>query len=102
MAGVCSALTAAQLMELSKHSSRRTIDAGSEFIGQGESVSSYSNILRGVVKLSKVMADGRQQIVGLQFAPDFMGRLFSSKVAWQLKRRPTPKSASSRAGPSSG
>ncbi len=74
--GVCSALTAAQLMELSKHSSRRTIDAGSEFIGQGESVSSYSNILKGVVKLSKVMADGRQQIVGLQFAPDFMGRPF--------------------------
>jgi CRP/FNR family transcriptional regulator, anaerobic regulatory protein len=28
------------------------------------------------VKLSKIMADGRQQIVGLQFAPDFMGRPF--------------------------
>jgi CRP/FNR family transcriptional regulator len=74
--GVCSALTAAQLIELSKHSSRRKIDAGTEFIGQGESISSYSNILKGVVKLSKVMADGRQQIVGLQFAPDFMGRPF--------------------------
>ncbi len=45
-------------------------------IGQGEQVSSYSNILNGVVKLSMMMSDGRQQIVGLQFAPDFMGRPF--------------------------
>jgi len=74
--GVCSALAPAQLNELSKHSTRRRIDAGTEFIGQGENVSCYSNILKGVVKLSKVMADGRQQIVGLQFAPDFMGRPF--------------------------
>jgi len=29
-----------------------------------------------VVKLCKVMPDGRQQIVGLQFAPDFVGRPF--------------------------
>lgn len=32
--------------------------------------------MRGVVKLCKVMPDGRQQIVGLQFAPDFVGRPF--------------------------
>ena len=74
--GICSVLSPTQLAELSKHSSRRKIDAGCEFIGQGENVASYSNILKGVVKLSKVMADGRQQIVGLQFAPDFMGRPF--------------------------
>ncbi|CAD7022964.1 Crp/Fnr family transcriptional regulator [Pseudorhizobium endolithicum] len=74
--GVCSALTPAQLSELSKHSSRRKVEAGNEVIGQGESITSYSSILNGVVKLSKVMADGRQQIVGLQFAPDFMGRPF--------------------------
>ena len=29
-----------------------------------------------MVKLCKVMPDGRQQIVGLQFAPDFIGRPF--------------------------
>ncbi|NKN37843.1 Crp/Fnr family transcriptional regulator [Agrobacterium sp. a22-2] len=74
--GVCATLTASQLVELNKHSTRRKVDAGSEVIGQGEQVSSYSNILAGVVKLSKMMADGRQQIVGLQFAPDFMGRPF--------------------------
>lgn len=74
--GVCGTLTTAQLLELNRHSTRRRVEAGNEVIGQGESIDSYSNILKGVVKLSKMMADGRQQIVGLQFAPDFMGRPF--------------------------
>lgn len=79
--GICSVLTSEQLAQINKHSSRRTIEGGAEVVGQGESVGSYSNILRGVVKLSKMMADGRQQIVGLQFAPDFMGRPFSRESA---------------------
>lgn len=74
--GVCSTLSASQLVELNRYSSRREIQSGSEVIGQGEETSNYSNILRGVVKLSKMMSDGRQQIVGLQFAPDFLGRPF--------------------------
>lgn len=74
--GICSTLTTHQLAELNKHSQRRAVEAGTELIGQGELVTSYSNVLNGVVKLSKIMADGRQQIVGLQFAPDFMGRPF--------------------------
>ncbi|WP_454286981.1 Crp/Fnr family transcriptional regulator [Rhizobium arsenicireducens] len=77
--GICAALSASQLVELNKHSTRRKVEAGNEVIGQGESVGSYSNILNGVVKLSKMMADGRQQIVGLQFAPDFLGRPFLSE-----------------------
>eukprot|EP01013_Petalomonas_cantuscygni_P032158 TRINITY_DN58601_c0_g1_i1.p1 TRINITY_DN58601_c0_g1~~TRINITY_DN58601_c0_g1_i1.p1 ORF type:complete len:285 (+),score=64.43 TRINITY_DN58601_c0_g1_i1:124-855(+) len=79
--GICSVLTPEQLAQINKHSSRRTIEGGAEVVGQGESVGSYSNILRGVVKLSKMMADGRQQIVGLQFAPDFMGRPFCRESA---------------------
>ncbi|GEO85022.1 MULTISPECIES: Crp/Fnr family transcriptional regulator [Alphaproteobacteria] len=77
--GICATLTATQLVELNKHSNRRKVEAGNEVIGQGENVGAYSNILKGVVKLSKMMADGRQQIVGLQFAPDFLGRPFLSE-----------------------
>jgi CRP/FNR family transcriptional regulator len=74
--GICGALNAEQLTEISKYSTRRRISANTEVVGQGESFTAYSNILSGVIKLSKVMSDGRQQIVGLQFAPDFMGRPF--------------------------
>ena len=48
-------------------------------IGDAEPVESYSNVLSGVVKLTKTLSDGRQQIVGLQFAPDFLGRPFKSE-----------------------
>jgi CRP/FNR family transcriptional regulator len=75
--GMCGAMTPQQLVELSKYTTRKRVNAGSEVYGQGENVSSYANILKGVIKLSKMLNDGRQQIVGLQFAPDFMGRPFS-------------------------
>jgi CRP/FNR family transcriptional regulator, anaerobic regulatory protein len=77
--GICASLDPQQLAELNRHSTRRTVSAGAELIGQAESVGTFCNILDGVVKLSKVMADGRQQIVGLQFAPDFMGRPFAGE-----------------------
>jgi CRP/FNR family transcriptional regulator len=79
--GVCGALTSEQLSELNKHTFRNRLESGAEVIGQGETVVNYSNIMRGVVKLTKVMADGRQQIVGLQFAPDFLGRPFLEESA---------------------
>jgi CRP/FNR family transcriptional regulator, anaerobic regulatory protein len=79
--GVCGAMTAEQLQELSRYTTRKTIQPGSEIMGQGERVVSYANVLKGVIKLTKVMADGRQQIVGLQFAPDFIGRPFASESA---------------------
>lgn len=74
--GVCGALSGEQLVQLSRHSGRRTVEPGTELVGECTQVKSYSNIISGVVKLSKMMSDGRQQIVGLQFAPDFLGRPF--------------------------
>lgn len=79
--GMCAALTPEQLTELSRHTARRIVQPGSELHGQGERVHSYANVLKGVVKLTKMMSDGRQQIVGLQFAPDFIGRPFSTESA---------------------
>ena len=74
--GVCGALNPSQLTELAKHSSRQTYEPAYVIAADGNAVERYSNIMTGVVKLAKVTADGRQQIVGLQFAPDFVGRPF--------------------------
>ncbi|WAJ29483.1 Crp/Fnr family transcriptional regulator [Antarcticirhabdus aurantiaca] len=72
--GVCGALAGDQLVSLSRVSDRRVIRPG-EHVGRaaGES-ESVSNILSGVVSLAKRLPDGRQQIVGLQFAPTLVGR----------------------------
>jgi len=77
--GICGALSSEQLLTLSQHTRRVKREAGEELLADAEPITSYGNVLRGVVKLSKVLEDGRQQVVGLQFAPDLLGRLFASE-----------------------
>lgn len=79
--GVCGALDSDQLVALARTSSKQTIEPGAELVGDMETVDHYSNVLAGVVKLTKTLSDGRQQIVGLQFAPDFLGRPFKTESA---------------------
>jgi CRP/FNR family transcriptional regulator, anaerobic regulatory protein len=75
--GICGALSSDQLTELSKHTTKHSYLAENEVMPSGQDITRHSNILSGVIKLSKLTADGRQQIVGLQFAPDFLGRPFA-------------------------
>lgn len=75
--GVCGALSPEQLLMLSRHTVKHTLEPGRAIVAEGETERRFSNIMSGVVKLSKLTADGRRQIVGLQFAPDFLGRPFS-------------------------
>jgi CRP/FNR family transcriptional regulator len=77
--GVCGALAPDQLMTLAKTSRRQNFAEGAELAGEATRVDTYANVLSGVVKLTKSLSDGRQQIVGLQFAPDFLGRPFKAE-----------------------
>jgi CRP/FNR family transcriptional regulator, anaerobic regulatory protein len=79
--GICGSLEPDQLLQLSKHTTRRTLEPGSTLFSDASEIKNFSNILSGVVKLTKTLADGRQQIVGLQFAPDFIGRPFKFESA---------------------
>ena len=73
---VCSAARAETLAELNRIAHIRSFPAGSTIIPAGEPPQFVGNVLSGVVKLTKAMVDGRQQIVGLLFASDFVGRAF--------------------------
>ena len=75
--GICGALSPAQLTVLGKYSTKSIYEAEKAISPAGQTITRQANILSGVVKLSKLMADGRLQIVGLQFAPDFLGRPFA-------------------------
>ncbi|CAN5484040.1 Crp/Fnr family transcriptional regulator [soil metagenome] len=74
--GICGALDPDQLVSLAKTSHKANAAPGTELVGDAEDIETFSNVLSGVVKLTKTLSDGRQQIVGLQFAPDFLGRPF--------------------------
>jgi len=77
--GICGALNSEQLRRLSQASRKRRVEAGQTLVSAEEPAPYFANILAGVVKLSKMLPDGRQQIVGLQFAPDFLGRPFRAE-----------------------
>jgi len=77
--GICGALNPDQLLDLSKSTKRHKAETGKELVSNTGNVDRCSNVLSGVVKLTKTLSDGRQQIVGLQFAPDFVGRPFQGE-----------------------
>ncbi len=55
----------------------RSFAAGETIVGEGEESGLVGTVLSGVLRVQKTMHDGRQQIVGLLFAPSLFGRVFS-------------------------
>ena len=67
-----------QLQRLAQHTVKSAHPPKTDLQTKVDPQKTYANVLSGVVKLTKTSRDGRQQIVGLQFAPDFMGRPYST------------------------
>ncbi len=78
--GICGALKMPELVHLGRYTKQRHLRKGEVIAFDEDDVIEYANIVSGVVKLTKILADGRQQIVGVQFAPEFVGRPFSDAV----------------------
>lgn len=78
--GICGALKAPELVHLGRYTKQRKVTKGEIIAFDEDDAIEYANIVSGVVKLTKILADGRQQIVGIQFAPEFVGRPFSDAV----------------------
>ncbi len=74
---VCSALSDDELHAIGRIARRRSIPAGQIILSDQDASEFFANVLSGTIKLTKTMPDGRQQIVGVLFPPDFLGRAFS-------------------------
>lgn len=74
---ICGALSNAELVTLNQISRRRMVKAGQTIMSDEDPADFFANVISGAIKLTKTLADGRQQIVGLLFAPDFLGRAHS-------------------------
>ncbi len=77
---ICAALSETELNDFNKIARQRTITAGQVIYGDDDVM--LANILMGVIKLTKTLSDGRQQIVGLQFPPDFLGRIYTKTAPY--------------------
>lgn len=75
--GLCRALPPEALAELSRVAQRRRVPAGQQLFDQDRQPQLVAHIVSGVARLSLSLADGRTQIVGLQFAPEFLGRPYA-------------------------
>lgn len=73
---ICSALERGEIDALSRIGRRRTLAAGESLIWEGEDATLVANVIDGVLKLSTTMEDGREQIVGVAYPADFIGRPF--------------------------
>ena len=76
---VCGALSGEELGMMNAISRQRVLQPGEPILSAGDPISWFGNIVTGAVKLTKLLSDGRQQIVGLQFPPDFLGRAFKER-----------------------
>jgi CRP/FNR family transcriptional regulator, anaerobic regulatory protein len=79
---LCKALSPEDLAKLNRLSYRKRYSAGQLIAGLLTPEAWCATILAGVVKLTKSLADGRQQIVGLLFPSDFLGRPFKTTSAY--------------------
>ena len=71
---ICAALDPIEIKALNQIARWRTYKAGDIILVDGAKSDMLANVVKGVVKLTKSLDDGRQQIVGLVFPPDFLGR----------------------------
>lgn len=71
---VCSVLNSEELSELAKISRHVSFKPNQIIVAEGEDKEIVGTLTKGVIKLSKTLADGREQIVGLLFPSDFVGR----------------------------
>jgi CRP/FNR family transcriptional regulator len=75
---ICSALDSKEIEALNAIGRRRTLAPGESLIWEGEDSVLVANVIEGVLKLSTGTEDGREQIVGVVYPSDFIGRPFGS------------------------
>jgi CRP/FNR family transcriptional regulator len=73
---ICSSLDPSALAEFSRLGRRTHILAGQTLMWEGDESIVVGNVIEGMLKLSTFTGDGREQIVGIVYPSDFIGRPF--------------------------
>lgn len=75
---ICASLDESEIKALNAIGRRRNLASGESLIWEGEESVLVANVVEGVLKLSTGTEDGREQIVGVVYPSDFIGRPFGS------------------------
>ena len=77
---LCGSLTDCELTALNTLGQRRVVARGETLIWAGDESIVCGNLLSGMLKLSASTSDGREQIVGLLYPADFVGRPYAEEA----------------------
>lgn len=81
---ICASLETDELQLLGKLGRTRTIKRGETLLWEGDPAPVVANIIDGVLKLSVNLQDGREQIVSVMYASDFIGRPFGKESPYRV------------------
>lgn len=75
---ICASLDGDELKALNAIGRHRTLEPGRSLMWEGDDSVLVANVIDGVLKLSTGTEDGREQIVGVVYPSDFIGRPFGA------------------------
>ena len=73
---ICAALNASEIEALNAIARRRKLAPGESLVWEGDQSVVVGNVIEGMLKLTSGTQDGREQIVGVVYPADFIGRPF--------------------------
>lgn len=81
---ICAALSPDELDVLSRFGRKQRVVRGQTVVWEGDDAIIVANVISGILKVSMSIADGREQIVGVVFPSDFIGRPFGQKSPYSV------------------
>ena len=73
---ICADLNDEEIGLLNAIGRRKHLRAGEQLLWEGDEAIIVANVVEGVLKLSTQTADGKEQILGMVYPSDFLGRPF--------------------------
>ncbi|WP_370188945.1 Crp/Fnr family transcriptional regulator [Qipengyuania sp.] len=82
---ICADLDDREIGLLNGIGRRRDLAAGEQLMWEGDEAVLVANVIEGVLKLSSHSADGKEQILGLVYPSDFLGRPFGQTTPYGVE-----------------
>ena len=82
---ICGDLDSNELDLLNSIGRRRRLEQGEQLLWEGDEAVLVANVIDGVLKLSTQLADGKEQILGLVYPSDFLGRPFGDTTPYGVE-----------------
>ncbi|MCB2087000.1 MAG: Crp/Fnr family transcriptional regulator [Sphingomonadaceae bacterium] len=82
---ICADLDNEEIGMLNAIGRRRRLKAGEQILWEGDDAVLVANVIEGVMKLSTQTSDGKEQILGLSYPSDFLGRPFGQTTPYGVE-----------------